>query len=81
MPAIAATRRAQAAFSTRCHDSTAPAPEVSAVEATNDSNMLANLPTQGDGNEEGQRLTSGMWMNSQLCTTSADGDRNDGAAC
>ena len=43
MAAIAATRRAQAADSTRDHDSTAPAPEVPAVEATNESNMHSNL--------------------------------------
>jgi hypothetical protein len=48
MVTIAATRRAQAAFSTRDHDSTAPAPEVSAVEATNDSNMHSNLPVSTD---------------------------------
>jgi hypothetical protein len=43
MAAIAATRRAQAADSTRCHDSTAPAPEVQAVVAINESNMCSNL--------------------------------------
>ena len=56
MPAIAATLRAQAADSTRDHDSTAPAPEEPAVVATNDSNMHSNLPSPTDENHTCQQL-------------------------
>jgi hypothetical protein len=48
MPAIAATLRAQAADSTRDHDSTAPAPDAPAAVATNDSNMHSNLPPSSE---------------------------------
>ena len=51
MPAIAATRRAQAADSTRDHDSTAPAPEVPAAMVANDSNMHSNLPARTDAQQ------------------------------
>ncbi|GAB7070821.1 hypothetical protein H7J06_20250 [Mycobacterium hodleri] len=52
MAAIAATLRAQAADSARDHASTAPAPEVSAAVATNESNIHSKLLAANDKNVE-----------------------------
>src|SRR5258707_9346503 len=48
MVTIAANRRAQAADSTRDHASTAAAPQLPAVSATNSSNMHSNLTEDSD---------------------------------
>ena len=81
MPAIAATRRAQAADSTRDHDSTAPAPEVPAVVATNDSNMHSNLLAAAKGCANVYVVDLDLWMNRQLWTTPPPGREDFSGAC
>ncbi len=63
MAAIAASRRAHAADSTRAHASTAPAPETPAVAATNESNMHSNLRRTPDAR---QTCNPALWMNHRL---------------
>jgi hypothetical protein len=48
MSALAANRRAHAAFSTRAHAAAAPAPQVPSAAATSESNILSTISSQTD---------------------------------
>ena len=81
MAAIAATLRAQAADSTRCHDSTAPVPEAPVVETTNESNMHSNLRPAADACAGNLAVDADLGMNYGLCTTPQPGRENVSGAC
>ena len=81
MPAIAATLRAQAADSTRNHDSTAPAPEVPVVAETSESNMHSNLLPAAPGCAETFAVDPNLGMNLGLCITLVSRPENVRATC
>ncbi len=71
MSAVAANRRAHAAFSTRAHAAAAPAPEVPSAAATSESNILSTISSQPDPWRASHR--SRLWTNFDLWITAVSG--------